>query len=229
VAADPNNIIGTITVDEGRNLQLRRTPGIDGESLALVPSGAQVIVIEKTDIPPKGFVGEPTNPTWLFCRYETESGAVIGWLNLQFVKLTRRDRPVEIGDVPVAKEIQRGYLTGNATVVKPPAAPGIVALVDKVNAGVNLQLRRDPKADAESLALIPAGTELPVLGRSGDGNWLQVRFADKEGWINSQFVSISKSGKPVKIEEITIITGEKDTTTLATPGASPTATPTAIG
>jgi uncharacterized protein YraI len=229
VAADPNNIIGTITVDEGRNLQLRRTPGIDGESLALVPSGAQVIVIEKTDIPPKGFVGEPTNPTWLFCRYETESGAVIGWLNLQFVKLTRRDRPVEIGDVPVAREIQRGYLTGNATVVKPPSAPGIVALVDKVNAGVNLQLRRDPKADAESLALIPAGTELPVLGRSGDGNWLQVRFADKEGWINSQFVSISKSGKPVKIEEITIITGEKDTTTLATPGASPTATPTAIG
>ena len=136
VAADPNNIIGTITVDEGRNLQLRRTPGIDGESLALVPSGAQVIVIEKTDIPPKGFVGEPTNPTWLFVRYETESGAVVGWLNLQFVKLTRRDRPIEIGDVPVATEIQRGFLTGNATAVKPPSAPGIVALVDKVNPGV---------------------------------------------------------------------------------------------
>jgi uncharacterized protein YgiM (DUF1202 family) len=222
VAGESNQIIGTITVDEGRNLQLRRTPGIDGESLALVPAGATVIVLAKYDVQPKGLIGEPTTPTWLLVRYETDQGAITGWVNLQYVKLTRNQRPVDIAEVAKATEVTRGFIEGNATAVKPPAAPGIIATVNKVNPGTNLQLRLQPDATSESLALIPSGSELQVVGRNGDGNWLRVKFEDKEGWINSQYVTVTKSGKTYNIADITNITQEKDTTGIATPGPSPT-------
>ncbi len=227
VGADVNQIIGTINVDEGRNLQLRRTPGIDGESLALLPAGAQVVVLARTDITPKGLVGEPTNPTWLLVRYQTDTGAITGWVNLQYVQLTFHQRKADISEVPKATEITRGFIEGNATAVKPPAPPGIIATVNKVNEGANLQLRRQPDATSESLGLIPSGSELQVLGRNGDGNWLEVSFEDKQGWINSQYVTVTKGGKAVNIPDITIVTGEKDTTGLATPGPSPTPTKTA--
>ncbi len=223
VGATSNNIIGTVTVDEGRNLQLRRTPGVDGESLALLPAGANVTVINKTEIPLKGLIGEPNSPVWLYVRYEAENSTLTGWVNLQYIKLTRNQRPFDVADVPKAAEIQRGSIEGAATSVKPPPAPGIVATVNKLNPGVNLQLRQNPDATSESLGLIPAGTELPVLGRNGNGNWIKVNFENKAGWVNIQFVTITKAGKPFNIPDITIVTGEKDTTSLATPGPSPTA------
>jgi len=224
VGATTNNIIGTVTVDEGRNLQLRRTPGVDGESLALLPNGANVVVLSKTEIPLKGLVGEPNSPIWLYVRYEAENSTLTGWVNLQYIKLTRNQRPFDVADVPKATEIFRGDIQGAATAVKPAPPPGVIATVNKLNAGANLQLRRNPDATSESLGLIPSGTELPVLGRNGDGNWIQVRYNNVDGWVNSQFVTITKAGKAFKIPDITIVTGEKDTTSIATPGPSPTAT-----
>ncbi|MCC7446162.1 MAG: DUF4397 domain-containing protein [Anaerolineae bacterium] len=224
VGASTNNIIGTVTVDEGRNLQLRRTPGVDGESLALLPNGANVVVISKTEIPLKGLVGEPNSPIWLYVRYEAENSTLTGWVNLQYIKLTRNQRPFDVAEVPKATEIFRGDIQGAATAVKPPPAPGIVATVNKLDAGANLQFRRNPDATSESLGLIPSGTELPVLGRNGSGNWIQVRYNNVDGWVNIQFVTITKAGKVFNIPDITIVTGEKDTTSLATPGPSPTAT-----
>jgi uncharacterized protein YgiM (DUF1202 family) len=232
VALDVNRTIGTITVDEGRNLQLRRTPGIDGESLALIPAGAEVTVISKTEVKSQGgVVGEPASTIWLFVRYDTDTGAITGWINQQYVKLSRNQRAVAIADVPTATDIQRGEIQGNATAVKPPAPPGLVATVDKIDPGANLQLRNQPNANAESLALIPSGSELQVQGRNGDGNWLFVQYEDKQGWINQQFVTVTKSGKPIKISDITNITSEPDTTDAATPGpsATPTALPTVAG
>ncbi len=227
VGADANQIVGTVTVNEGTNLQLRRTPGIDGESLALVPAGAQVVVLAKFEVKSKGgVVGEPASTIWLLVRYATDTGTITGWVNSQYVQLTFHQRKADLSEVPTATEITRGFIEGNATVVKPPAPPGIIATVDKLNQGANLQLRNLPNATAESLALVPAGTELPVLGRNGDGNWLMVRFEDKEGWINSQYVTVTKAGRPFKIADITNVTTEKDTVGIATPGPSPTPTAT---
>jgi hypothetical protein len=45
-----------------------------------------------------------------------------------------------------------------------------------------------------------------------------------DGWVNIQFVTITKAGKVFNIPDIPIVTGEKDTTSIATPGPSPTAT-----
>lgn len=222
IALDDSRIIGTVNVDPGVNLQLRRTPGIDGESITLIPAGAELTVIEKTEIPSQGgLVGEPQSTIWLFVRFQTDSGSVTGWVNSQFIVLTQRGKPVDIEDIPTATEIQRGGVVGNP-VIAPPATPSreVTALIDKLDPGVNLQLRRAPDPSAESLGLIPGNTAVPVLGRNGAGTWLFVRFNDVEGWINAGFVTVTLNGRRYDIAELQNVTDEPDT--VLTPTVPPT-------
>ena len=48
------------------------------------------------------------------------SYTLTGWVNLQYLKLTRNQRPFDVADVPKATEIFRGDIQGAATAVKPP-------------------------------------------------------------------------------------------------------------
>ena len=60
------------------------------------------------------------------------------------------------------------------------------------------------------LGLIPSGTELQVEGRNADGNWIKVKYNDLEGWVNSQFVTLTKNGRPYKVVDVTNISGQPD-------------------
>ncbi len=226
VAGESNRILGTVKTNAGTNAQLRRTPSIDGESLALVPAEGQVIVVSRTEVKLTGLVGEPKSPTWYFVEFDSAGSAVFGWMSADFLQLSRRNKPVDVKEVPVATEITRGYVQGNVTAVQPGAKPGIVASIINVNSGANLQLRRDPNVNAESLALIPPEAQLEVVGRDGSGTWIQVTYNGQTGWVNGAFVKITKNGKKVPISDIKITTNEKDTfgTQTATPTAPATAT-----
>jgi hypothetical protein len=218
VAADLNLIIASVNVDPGVNLQMRRTPDIAAESLALLPAGTQLVVLEKTEVASQGgLVGEPESLTWLFVRLATDGGTLTGWVNSQFVTLTQNGRPFLLADIPTASEIRVGGVQGSPLVAPPPpVTQTITATIDKVDPGANLQLRRDPSASAESLGLIPAGTQLEVLGRNGNGGWLLVQYNGIEGWINASFVSITRSGRPYKVEDIPNVSDEEDTAAEAT-------------
>jgi hypothetical protein len=214
VAADLNLIIATVNVDPGVNLQLRRTPDITAESLALLPLGTRLVVLEKTEVESRGgLVGEPSSLIWLYVRFTTESGTLLGWVNSQFVTLSRNGRPFSLDDVPTAAEVRVGGLQGSPLVAPPPPATQVVtATIDKVDPGANLHLRRNPDASSESLGLIPSGTQLEVLGRNGDGTWLQVEYNGVRGWINASFVSVTRGGRPYKIEDIPNVLAEPTAT-----------------
>ncbi len=219
VAADLNLIIGTVNVDPGVNLQLRRTPDIAGESLALLPLGTQLVVLEKTEVESRGgLVGEPSSLIWLYVRFTTESGTLTGWVNSQFVTLSQRGRPFALADVPKAAEIRVGGLQGSPLAAPPPATQVVTAIIDKVDPGANLHLRRSPDASSESLGLIPSGTQLEVLGRNGAGTWLQVEYNGVRGWISAAFVSVTRGGRPFKIQDIPNVFGDAE-------NIQPTATP----
>ncbi len=217
-----NRLIGKITTNDGTNVQLRRTPNVGGESLALVPSGGLVYVIQKTTIIVTPVVGAPKSPVWYFVEYDANGSAVFGWMSADFVSVTFHDHPALPTEIPVATEITRGYIQGNATSVQPPAAPGTIATVIDINNGANLQFRRDPSATSESLGLIPAGTQLPVLGRNGAGSWIQVTYQAQTGWVNAAYVSLTKNGRAIRAGDLAITTGEKNTFGTGTPTPTPT-------
>jgi uncharacterized protein YraI len=217
-----NRLVGKITTNDGTNAQLRRTPNVGGESLALVPAGGLVYVIAQTTIIVTPVVGAPKSPVWYFVEYDANGSAIFGWMSADFVSVTFHDRAVAATEIPVATEITRGYIQGNATSVLPPAAPGTIATVININTGANLQLRRDPNANSESLGLIPPNTQLPVLGRNGAGDWIQVTYQGQTGWVKVDFVNLTKNGRAIRAGDLTIVTGEKNT--FGTPTITPTPT-----
>ena len=220
IALDVNNVLGTVVVDPGVRLQVRRTPSAQGESLTLLDSGTQVIVLLQTTIKTDG---QP-DTIWLNIRYQTTDGTVEGWVISTFITMTFKGRTFDITELPSTDNPQPGSASGNVVSAAPTAKPGVIATVDKINPGSNLQLRRDPNATAESLGLIPAGTQVSVLGRNGDGNWLNVSFNNTEGWINTLYVTVTKDGRLYNIAELKNLTEQSDIAASITPGPSPTPT-----
>ena len=85
-------VVATVALDPGANLNLRRTPDVNAEVLAQIPSGTRVIVTERT-----------SDGQWLNATYEGTSG----WIAAQtdtavFVTLSFNGAPYDINDVPVA-------------------------------------------------------------------------------------------------------------------------------
>lgn len=56
-----------------------------------------------------------------------------------------------------------------------------------INTG-NLNVRSGPSAGFSTVATVPGGSELAVIGRASDGVWYYVQGSFGTGWINSQFV-----------------------------------------
>ncbi len=223
IAGDDKRTIGTITTDVGTNVQLRRTPNVKGESLALIPSGGIVFILGKTTVALTGNVGEPKSTIWFNAQYDVEGSSITGWMSADFVKLSTKynGKPVDVKDVPTVTEIVPGGIRGNATQVALPTVQGIVATVILLESGANLQLRRDPTATAESLGLVPGNSQVDVLGRNGAGSWIQVSFNGNTGWVSSSFVKVTRNGRAYSIKDLKIVNGEPDTFGTTTPTTTP--------
>jgi SH3-like domain-containing protein len=211
-AASNRVTITASNLDVGVNLNIRRAPDSASEVLARVPTGT---VMELTGI------NEAKD--WLFVSYNPpEGGNVTGWINIIYATFSFNNRPIDLEEIeqrglaPLTSADVRGTLTAGAA---PAAAPtrdtlrnAIIATV-VLNPGANLNLRRSPDVNAEVLARLPSGSQVPVLGRSEDGRWLNVSFETVDGWIaaateTAQFVELTLNGQGVEIADVPLTTGE---------------------
>jgi len=230
-------VSGKVTTAAGVNAQLRRTPDVLGESLALIPSGTIVTVLGQTTSNATPIVGSPVTPTWYFVRYDVGGSSIFGWVSGDRLYITYRNQPAPTGIVPTQATITRGYIQGNSvTQIAPTAPAGLVATVANLAPGANLQVRAQPNINGATIDKVQNGTILPALGRNGDGSWVQVQDQGQPGWINSGFMFLTHSGSPVSIGLLRITNGDPDTFVLAqtphpdvTPSVNALATPTAVG
>ncbi|MCS6834627.1 MAG: DUF4397 domain-containing protein [Anaerolineae bacterium] len=81
-----NQFVATVVLDPTANLQLRRFPDATSQSLALIPSGSQLIVLSRTEA-----------ADWLLVTYEGQEG----WISSQFVTVRFNDRIVPVTDISV--------------------------------------------------------------------------------------------------------------------------------
>jgi hypothetical protein len=217
-----NAVIATVQLDPGVGLQLRRNPETRAESLELVPAGAQLEVLGYAEAPSEGLVGQPTDPNWIYVRYRTENGgATIGWVSAQYVVLSQLGRSVDIMSLPLVDITEAGYyeLPGQAPQI-PVEQQDVVGVVN-LDPGANLNLRDRPSADARVVVGIPSGEVMVLDGRNGDGSWAHAVYqsaaGDLEGWVATQYLSITRGGQPYDIKPLAILTGEEDTMGLPTP------------
>jgi uncharacterized protein YraI len=75
-------------------------------------------------------------------------------------------------------------LAGDTTLADIPAIAGPTAIV---NTGA-LNVRTGPGFGFASLGVLSGGTSMPIIGRSRDGSWIQVRTPLGDGWVNLNYV-----------------------------------------
>ncbi|MFN8377075.1 MAG: DUF4397 domain-containing protein [Anaerolineae bacterium] len=234
-----------VLTDPGVNVHLRQYPSSAALSLALLPSGTEVTILGRPGAPtfppdvtatPEGtpFVDPATlltdpkedlDPaeTWLYVSLTApDGGSVTGWINALFLTTPELNgQPVRLADLPLVPANTAGEYNSSFVPTAVPTQPfenQVVATIDQLNPGSNLHLRRNPDAGAESLALIPAGTQLVVEGVNDTGEWYQVTYNGTTGWISSTYVSLTYNGRPYNSANLQV---------LATPTPTQTPEPTA--
>jgi hypothetical protein len=208
----------TISLDSGVSLHLRRLPDITSQSLALIPNGTSVIVIEQTEVTVDAGVGQPDTPVWLYVELDNGNGTyTTGWVSLQYVELSQGGRALELEDIPEADVVLPGeenlttsvsIATGGSTsspsaATSVPSTNGtgssgtILGTVD-IPQGANLNMYDQPSVNGSLVRSLSAGTSVTVLGRNSDASWLNVRYdavgeGSWTGWVSnsSPFVSIN--------------------------------------
>lgn len=201
--------VATVTIiglDPGVNLNIRRTQGTDGESLALVPAGTTMTL-----------EGVSEDRAWVFVAYAPPTGGTIrGWVNSLYTAFSLGERTVSLDDLAarglltVLPDDTRGGFTAGAGAVRPTADPlrdQIVAEVN-VNPDASLHFRRFPSAQSESLALLPAGTRLRVTGRTEAGDWLQVEYQETTGYVATAYVILTRNERAFNLADVPVVTVE---------------------
>jgi hypothetical protein len=56
----------------------------------------------------------------------------------------------------------------------------------------NLNLRTEPRTDAELLTTIPFDTSLAIFGRNEDSTWWFVAYEGQEGWVLGEFLLVTE-------------------------------------
>ena len=244
VAPTTNLPTAVILLDQGANLHVRQYPSSTAFSLGLAPAGTILEVIGRKGAPELGPEETPDpeatpyvdpawlltsddqdlNPaeTWLFVTYRpVEGGEIDGWVNALYLDVSdNRGRQQRIALLPTIPENRAGEARQTAGQTSPSATPialdAVLATV-LLDPGANLHLRRNPNPSAESLALIPSNAQVTVTGRTESGDWLQVTYEGQQGWIASQYVTLTFNGAPYQNSELTVISSP-------TPTSSPTTT-----
>lgn len=221
----PSNVVSAVAgnLDTGVNLQIRRTLGTSGEVLARVPSGTAMELL-----------GLNETREWAFVRYSPAGGgSITGWVTTAYISYSYNNRDIDLEEMEqrellvIVPDDERGDLRDAAAAPLPTVDPlrDVVVAEVVIDPGANLHLRRNPDANSESLALIPAGARLVVGGRSSDGQWLSVTFEETQGWISSSFVRLTFNGAPTDLIAIPNISGVSDILALGTLTPTPTAIP----
>jgi uncharacterized protein YraI len=218
-------------LDASTNLNIRRTPETSGEVLGRVGNGTVL-----------DLVGLNEAEEWAYVTYRPESGGTVsGWVSVEYLKYQLNSKDIDLEALKayissftykpvyeVVPDDRRGSIgSGVETVTLPTADPlknAFVAEV-KLDQGANLQLRRNPSVDAESLQLIPSGTQIVVTARTEASDWLRVEFEGDEGWVSARYVFLTYNGNTAEIEDIPVFV-DLTTEGTATPaeGAAPAAT-----
>ncbi len=184
----------TVTINISTGLNARTAPTTTGTPVKLLSDGARYKATGRSaDSQWLQVTLEDGAPAWVFAQYVT----VLGNLNTLPVPSTATTQPPTGA---ITSSIGSG-LTTTKPILLPTATPesGAASLTVTNLSGANA--RPSPNRTAASLTLFPFEAVLPVVGRSADNQWIQVRLAaGKLGWMLTSAVKLS-----VDIATLTVV------------------------
>ncbi len=221
-----------VLVDPGVNLQLRQYPNSTALSLGLAPSGATLRVNGRAGdpVPPPGTTATPTpdgatpsvdpitlleagedlNPrqTWLSVTFDTpDGGTITAWVNALYVGVhDSQGKSLALRNLATVPSNSAG--SAQNTAMLPPSPQQILtyAIATNVSPGVRIHIRRTPDVAGESLALIPAGTQMELVSVIEARDWVFVRYTSPDstvtGWVSVTFVTFQRNGQAIDFDRL---------------------------
>ena len=180
IAAMPPFGADVVTATTTANLNIRNMPSLDAESLAILPFGTVV-----------GFTGL-TNESGDWVQVDAADGPT-GWVWAPFLSDVPGDLTVWSADETAGDgESGDDESADEEAAAEPPFGADVVTATTVYN----INIRNRPNRNAESLAILPAGTVVGFTGLIDDsGNWVQVDAADGPvGWVWAAFLSSVPDG-----------------------------------
>jgi uncharacterized protein YgiM (DUF1202 family) len=88
----------------------------------------------------------------------------------------------------------------NTPITTPTTIPTIITA--RVIADTRINVRSGPGTTFQPVSAVDPGTEFVVIGRNGDGSWIQVQLEDgREGWVSASLVEVSAAEAPTPTKE----------------------------
>ena len=154
-------------------------------------------------------VGLDEADAWAFVEFVADSGQVFrGWVSAAYVQLLLNGVPVPPNtlrslDESVAPKIGN-HIRGSIRQLEdagptpiPSADEMMTGIVGEVvlDPGAMLHLRRNPDANSESLALLPAGAKVSISGVTENAEWVKTSYAERDGWVFAHYVALLLRGR----------------------------------
>jgi uncharacterized protein YraI len=172
----------TVLTVIAQTIQVTNSPGGNGTGLPQLPHGSELFLLD-------------LSRDSLFVKVETTEGEV-GWVPFSAVVTRTGTTSDEFAGQGGGAQAQSGGGQAGAGqggggvvggVIVQPGQPALALPHVVVNTG-NLNIRSGPGAQFTSVAVVPGGTELGVIGVARDGVWYLVLGSFGQGWINIDFV-----------------------------------------
>jgi uncharacterized protein YgiM (DUF1202 family) len=160
--------VAQVVLDEGSNLNLRRTPNANSEVLARLPSGTQVIVSSRT-----------ADGQWLFVTFEDTTGWIAARVeSATFVELSFNGRPANIEDIPIS-----GDETGVTVVTSTPQSGelNLTNIPARITDAV-VAMTGSPGGDNQGLPILSANEPVTLLFTDGKFSYIQTSTGIR-GWV----------------------------------------------
>jgi uncharacterized protein YraI len=137
-------------------------------------------------------------------------GMVTAFSTIQIIGREAYGKWVQIADA--SSPIGSGWIIASYVQVK---GTGEIPIIDLGPTGLVIQglnVRTGPGRDQTSLGTLVANDVVGITGRDSTGDWLQVNFKGKAGWVSSEFIQIQNAeGLPVVAAQLQDATSEPPT------------------
>lgn len=184
--SDSRSFVSIVT--DGRNLNVRRGPGVEFGILTSVAPGEVVEVVETSD-----------DGSWF--RINLERFGAVGWVGAQFTQSA--DTPESALPPPDADlDTSVSEASDSESAEPEESAPDISSsqiftVATAITQPENMNVRSGPGTVYAVLTVAPAGSQFEILGINPEGDWYQIRIPDLDepGWI---FVGLTDTAGPVE-------------------------------